>query len=234
MYRSSIYVTTVGTFTQNYSHTLSSHHGEWEFRVHWVIILHPFFISFLRISVPLYLYTFTLYFELYCNKLCYSFQSFTWVLLNCCLIRHLHCLPWELIRGVASTPWTEIEKQSSIDCICLLDNNHRKQIGTLRGLSEKKKSGVEKNYHSPIAHMQLHSGIVVSNMPWASSSSSKEGTNEVENNNARTTKPVLAHVSQNIENNTISPHTSVLPLLLQLYGPCMACPWSIHPQGLFP
>ena len=51
--------------------------------------------------------------------------------------------------------------------------------------------------------MRLHSDIVVSNMSQASSSSSKEGANEIENNNAGATKPVLAPMSESIENNTI-------------------------------
>ena len=58
--------------------------------------------------------------------------------------------------------------------------------------------------------MQLCSGTMVFNMSRASSSSSKEGTNEVENNNACTMEPVLAHVSQNPKNNMIPPRTSVL------------------------
>ena len=51
--------------------------------------------------------------------------------------------------------------------------------------------------------------MCVSNMPQASSSSSEEGVNEVEINNAQTTELVLATVSQNIENNTMLPHTNV-------------------------
>ena len=55
--------------------------------------------------------------------------------------------------------------------------------------------------------MQLRSGTVVSNMSRASSPSN-EGMN-VRENNVHNTEPVMVPASQDVENNTTQPHTTI-------------------------
>ena len=81
--------------------------------------------------------------------------------------------------------------------------------------------------------MQLHSGIVVSNMSRASSSFD-EGTDERDNNNARNTKPVVAPVSQNVENNTLPLHTNVAATSSATVWPLYGLALGYTPPGFVP
>ena len=81
--------------------------------------------------------------------------------------------------------------------------------------------------------MQLRSGIIVSNMSKASSSSD-EGMNERGNNNARNTEPVTMSTSQNVENNIMPPRTSVAATSSATVWPLYGLPLRYTPPGFVP
>ena len=80
--------------------------------------------------------------------------------------------------------------------------------------------------------MQLRSGTVVSNMSRASSPSN-EGMN-VRENNVHNTEPVMVPASQDVENNTTQPYTTIANTSRGAMWPIYGLPPGYTPPGVLP
>ena len=80
--------------------------------------------------------------------------------------------------------------------------------------------------------MQLCSGTVVSNMSRASSPSN-EGMN-VRENNVHNTEPVTVPASQDVENNTTQPHTTIATTSGATMWPMYGLSLRYTPSGVLP